>query len=163
MKPDDFAAGDSFRLSREVTAHILFPPRVFPRSTVDDQVYVVRLLAAPSTSILFMSDSGEKTERALLAFGLNLRSDIIVKGQHNSGQSGFDAFLDAVRPQLIIATSRDFPDYERISDEWAQHLRARGIKLFRQDETGAVTLRFRRDGWEAQSYLTGETFRSSSQ
>jgi beta-lactamase superfamily II metal-dependent hydrolase len=42
-------------------------------------------------------------------------------------------------------------------------VRARGIKLFRQDETGAVTLRFGRDGWEARSYLTGETFRSSSQ
>jgi beta-lactamase superfamily II metal-dependent hydrolase len=42
-------------------------------------------------------------------------------------------------------------------------VRARSIELFRQDETGAVTLRFRRDGWEAQSYLTGETFRNSSQ
>ena len=113
-------------------------------------------------SILFMSDSGEKTENSLLACGLNLRSDIIIKGQHHSGQSGSDRFLDAVRPQLIIATSRDFPEYERISDEWAEHVRARGIKLFRQDETGAVTVRVGRDGWEAQSYLTGEAFRSSS-
>ena len=29
IKPDHLAAGDSFRLSRDVTAHVLFPPRVF--------------------------------------------------------------------------------------------------------------------------------------
>jgi competence protein ComEC len=92
-----------------------------------------------------------------------LRSDILIKGQHHSGESGSEAFLEAVRPRLIIATSRDFPEYERISDEWVEHVRAHGIELFRQDETGAVTMRFRRDGWEAQSYLTGEIFRSSSQ
>jgi len=162
IKTDHLAAGDSFRLSREVTAHVLFPPRVLLANISDDQAYVIQLVVAPSTSILFMSDSGEKTENSLLAYGLNLRSDIIIKGQHHSGQSGSNRFLDAVRPQLIIATSRDFPEYERISDEWTERMRARCIKLFRQDETGAVTVRVSRDGWEAQSYLTGETFRSSS-
>jgi beta-lactamase superfamily II metal-dependent hydrolase len=94
---------------------------------------------------------------------LNLHSDIVVKGQHHSGNSCSGSFLDVVRPRLIIATSRDFPPTERISDNWAEELRTRGIKLFRQDETGAVTLRFDRNSWEAQSYLTGETFLSSSQ
>jgi hypothetical protein len=66
------------------------------------------------------------------------------------------------RPRLVIATSRDFPDHERISDRWAEKLQRRGIKLFRQDETGAVTLRFGHDSWEAQGYFTGEIFRSAS-
>jgi beta-lactamase superfamily II metal-dependent hydrolase len=108
-----------------------------------------------------MSDSGEKTENSLLAYGLNLRSDIIIKGQQFR-PVWLGSIPDAVQPQLIIATSRDFPEYERIRDEWAERVRARGIKLFRQDETGAVTVRVGRDGWEAQSYLTGEAFRSSS-
>jgi beta-lactamase superfamily II metal-dependent hydrolase len=99
----------------------------------------------------------------LLASRLNLQSDIIIKGQHHSGESGSDTFLDATQPRLIIATSRDFPGYERISDAWAENLQKRGIKLFRQDEAGAVTLRFGHNGWEAQSYVTGEIFRSSSQ
>jgi len=163
IERDHLAAGESFRVSPEVTAKVLYPPRVFPAAIADDQAYVIQLTVAPSTSILFMSDNGLETERALLAYGLNLHSDIIVKGQHHSGRSSSDAFLDAVRPRLIIATSRDFPEYERISDEWVELLRAHGIKLFRQDETGAVTLRFGRHGWEARSYLTGEIFRNSSQ
>ncbi|PYK85775.1 MAG: hypothetical protein DMF47_09105 [Verrucomicrobia bacterium] len=91
-----------------------------------------------------------------------MRSDILVKGQHHSGGSGSDTFLEAVQPRLIIATSRDFPEYERVSDEWAEQVRARGIKLFRQDETGAVELKFGRNDWEARAYITGETFRSAN-
>jgi competence protein ComEC len=163
IKLDNLVAPDGFQLSRDLTAHILFPPANFSAPIADDQVYVVHLLVAPRARILFMSDSGIKTERALLANRFNLQSDIIIKGQHHSGESGSDAFLDAVQPRLIIATSRDFPGHERISDTWAENLQKRGIKLFRQDETGAVILRFRQDSWEAQSYFTGETFRSASQ
>jgi competence protein ComEC len=163
IKLDDLAEGDSFHLSKDVAAHLLFPPRNFSSPTTDDQAYVVHLLVAPATWILFMSDSGIKTEQALLASHLNLQSDIIIKGQHHSGESGSDAFLDATRPRLIIATSRDFPGHERISDAWAENLRKRSIKLFRQDETGAAILRFHQDSWEAQSYCTGEIFRSPSQ
>src|SRR5438128_4170219 len=163
IKPDVLTAGDSFRLSRDVTARILFPPRSFSSPVADDQAYVIRLLVEPARSILLMSDSGIQTEDALLASHSNVRSDVMIKGQHHSGHSGSEAFLDAARPRLIIATSRDFPDHERISDNWADELQKRGIRLFRQDKTGAVTLRFHRDGWEAQSYVTGETFRSANQ
>ena len=163
LKTDALAAGESFRLSRDVTANVLFPPPGFSSLIADDQAYVIHLLIGSAASILFMSDSGIKTEQTLLASHLNLRSDIIVKGQHHSGQSGSEAFLDAARPRLIIATSRDFPVHERISDTWAEDLQRRGIKLFRQDQAGAVILRFGHDSWEAQSCLTGEIFRSTNQ
>ena len=42
----------------------------------------------------------------------------------------------------IVATSRIFPNSENITDEWAAMIRDRGIKLFRQDESGAVELKF---------------------
>jgi beta-lactamase superfamily II metal-dependent hydrolase len=161
-KPALLVAGDKFHLSRRVAAHVLFPPRGFAGGTADDQALVIRLLVAPHTSVLFMSDSGVETERALLNQGSELESEILVKGQHFTGISGSGAFLDAVRPRLIIATSTDFPQRERISDEWAEQVRARGIKLFRQDETGAVELEFPGNEWRARAYLTGEVFRSVS-
>jgi len=163
IKPTDLAAGDSFSLSREVTARVLFPPRNFSAPIADGQACVLQLVLSSGTRVLLTSDSGIKTEEELLRRNADLRSDILIKGQHHSGESGSEAFLNAVRPRLIIATSSDFPEHERLSDNWVENMRARSIELFRQDETGAVTLRFRGGSWEAQSYLPGKTFRSSSQ
>ena len=151
----------TFGISSNVTARILFPPSDFSVSSADDQALVVQVTIY-GTPILFMSDSGYATERFLLESGSVLRSDLLIKGQHHSGKSGSEIFLDAVRPRLVIATSRDFPQQERISDEWAERLRARGIKLFRQDETGAVEVKFGERNWEARSYVTGEIFRSDN-
>jgi beta-lactamase superfamily II metal-dependent hydrolase len=161
-KPAESTAGDSFYLSRDAIAYVLFPPRCFAGATADDQALVIRLSITPRTSVLFMSDNGEETERALLSSGSNVQSDILVKGQHYSGISGSIPFLDAVRPRLIIATSKEFPEHERISEQWIEQLRASGIKPFRQDETGAVELEFRENEWTAHAYLTGEVFRSVS-
>ena len=161
-KPVELCAEDNLNLSREAIGHVLFPPRGFVGATADDQALVIRLAIAQDMSVLFMSDNGIETERALLTNGSDLQSEILVKGQHYSGSSGSIPFLDAVRPRLIIATSREFPEHERIGEQWAEQLRARGIKLFRQDETGAVELKFSNQEWRARAYLTGEVFRSVS-
>jgi len=152
---------ERFFLSSNVAAKILFPPANLNASTADDQAFVVQI-AANQTRILFMSDSGYETEKWLLASHADLRSDVLIKGQHHSGNSGSGVFLDAVQPRLIVATSRDFPEQERISDEWAERVRARRIKLFRQDETGAVELDVSARDWQSRAYLTGEIFRSDN-
>ena len=162
IHPAQLVQNDSFQISPDVTATIVHPPRGFTAPRADDQAYVIRLFVKPiAMSVLFVSDSGEPTERCLLESGVDLRSDILIKGQHQSGQSGSAQFLAAVQPRLIVATASDFPWQERVDEEWSAGVCARGIKLFRQNETGAVTLRFSRYGWEARSYMTGETFRSA--
>jgi competence protein ComEC len=160
IRPANLHAGETFNLSPGISAKILFPPPGFAARTADDDASVVQLAILPSTKILFTSDAGGETERALVDSKCDLRSDILVKGQHHSGQSGSDAFLNSVQPRLIIATSRDFPDSERVRDEWAEAIQARGIKLFRQDQTGAVEISFAQGEWKARAYVTGETFRS---
>jgi competence protein ComEC len=154
--------GDQFNLADDVTARILFPPTGFESGRADDQALVIQLMVSGKPCALFMSDSGPATEASLLQTYPNLRSDIIVKGQHHSGSSGSAAFLERVEPKAIVATSRAFPESERIKPEWAEGVQARGIKLFRQDETGAVQIRVFGDSWEARSYVTSETFRSTS-
>src|SRR5205085_12555374 len=125
------------------------------------QALVIELIVSGSRRVLLMSDSGEPTEKYLIANYPDLTTDILIKGQHHTGISGTAAFLDCVRPQVIIATSRDFPESERLKPEWIEAVREHGIQLLRQDETGAVQLRLFRNRWEATSYVTGETFRSS--
>ena len=156
------AAGDEFDLSRDVRARILFPPRGFEGDKADDQALVIQLSVSGKSRVLIMSDSGVATEEFLIKNYPDLRSDIVVKGQHYSGISGSEAFLDSVQPDAIVATSSDLAENERIKDEWVERVGARGIKLFRQDETGAVRIRIFRDRWEAKTYVTSETFRRTS-
>src|SRR5215510_6695315 len=74
IKPAELAAGHSFLLTHDVIAHVLFPPLGFAGATADDQALVIRLLIPTETFILFMSDNGAETERALLSNGLDLQS-----------------------------------------------------------------------------------------
>ena len=154
--------GDEVPLSPHITARILFPPPDRRAKMADDQAFVVHLMLPSNRRVLFMSDSGESTERALLEGQVDLRSDLLVKGQHHSGLSGSAAFLDAVRPSAIIATARESAENQRIKEEWAEMVKGRGIKLLRQDKTGAVSVRFFRDHWETTPFLAGETFRSTN-
>ena len=154
--------GKLFALTRHVTGKILHPPADFRAKAADDQALVIQLRIEKKFRVLLVFDSGRATERLLLARPNELRSNILIKGQHYTGQSGSAQFLDAVRPELVVATSVDFPAHERVADDWAQMLREHGIQLLRQDRTGAVRLQFFRDHWRANGFLDQETFRSSS-
>ncbi|MGH8094680.1 MAG: ComEC/Rec2 family competence protein [Chthoniobacterales bacterium] len=156
------ARGDSFALSPRVTARVLHPAAGARSQAADDQALVVQLLIEKKYRVLLVSDSGLSTEKALLARPNELKSDVLIKGQYYNGPSGSPDFLEAVDPQLIIATSVEFPARERIPDQWAAMVRARGIRLFRQDETGAVRLEFFRDQWRATGFLNHEALRRSS-
>ncbi|MEO6970059.1 MAG: ComEC/Rec2 family competence protein, partial [Chthoniobacterales bacterium] len=159
----EIAARNSlFRFSRHVSARVLFPVAGFPAKAADDQALVVQLIIDGKFRVLLVSDSGRMTEETLLAHPEELKSDVLIKGQHHTGESGSAEFLAAVNPQLIVATSRDFPARERISEDWARRVQERGITLFRQDQTGAVDLEFFRNEWRATSFLGHSVFRSTS-
>ncbi len=160
-KREVIARNSQFTLSPGVTARILYPPAGFDAKAADNQTLVLQLLVDRTFRVLLISDSGWETEQNLLNQPNELRSDILIKGQHYTGRSGSDELLAAVRPKLIVATSVAFPARERVSDQWAQSVRKKGITLLRQDETGAVRLRFFRDHWEATPFLSQETLPSS--
>ena len=147
------AAPEEVKLGREITARVLFPPPNHLARIADDQAVVVQLVVDDHWRVLLMSDSGESTEQSLLKSGVDISSHILIKGQHSSGLSCSAAFLERVGPEAIIASSPEFPENERIKEDWAREVTARSIKLYRQDQTGAVTLRFFRNRWEAIPYL----------
>ena len=153
--------GNCLLLGRDVHAEILYPPPNIKIRSADDAPLIAQLIINEQIRVLFESDAGAEAEVALLESGDDLKSDILIKGQHHSGDSGTREFLDGVKPKLIIATSRESPVAEQITEEWSSEIARRGIKLFRQDRTGTVEIQFRGEDWTAQSYLTGECFRSS--
>jgi competence protein ComEC len=160
-EPRPLFRGDSLLLGRDVHAEILYPPPNIKIRSADDAPLIAQLVINEQIHVLFESDAGATAEAALLGSGDDLKSEILIKGQHHSGDSGTPEFLDAVNPRLIIATSRESPVAEQITEEWSSDIARRGIQLFRQDRTGAVEIQFRNESWTARAYLDGESFRSS--
>lgn len=152
------ARGDNLPLAPGVTLHVLYPPEGLRAGPADDKALVVRLDAA-GKRILFTSDAGFTTERWLAenAPPDELRADILVKQMHAKDFSGTPEFLQAVGPALVVASSTRFPPQEAIREEWAAQVEALGIRLLRQDQTGAVRITLPRDGaWQAEPFLGGK-------
>src|SRR5947207_1098419 len=161
-RPRHLIRGDSLLFGRHAHVEILYPTTNTKVTAADDAPLIVQLVFNEEIRVLFESDAGTKAEAALLETGDNLQSDILIKGQHHFGGSGTPRFLEAVKPKLIVATSHESPVAEQITEEWANEIAHRGIKLFRQDQTGAVEVQIGDEEWTARAYLSGETFRSSS-
>jgi competence protein ComEC len=154
--------GDVLRLSDNVSARVLFPPAGIEARTADDKALVWQINAF-GTRVLLMSDSGFSTERWLLEHEQDLRSDILVKGEHASDFSGTPDFLRAVAPRLLICSASDFPPSEQVNEQWARETSARGIALFREDKTGAVEIAIRPSGWQARAFVNHQVFTSRKQ
>ena len=151
-------APEEVGLAKKGNASLLFQPAGFKAGNADDQAMVLQLEVARRWRVLLTTDSGEATERKLMAQTTALASDVLVKGQHHSGISGGAEFIDRVHPRLIVATSPIFPENERVKDDWAEMVIQKGARLLRQDETGAVTLRFFSDRWEAIPFLESRAY-----
>lgn len=151
-------AGDVLTLAPGVTVQVLFPPPGLSRSLADDKGFVLRLDAG-TTRVLFLADAGLATEQWLLEHVPDrLAADILIKGSARSGPSGDVAFLEKIAPRLVVATAADFPSSEKIPPEFAAALEGLGIRLFRQDECGAVTIHIHPHHWEASAFLTNRHY-----
>lgn len=151
-------AGDWITFGSHVRAEILHPPSGFARPSADDKAIVIRLDVGP-TRILFLSDAGFTVEQHLLRTAREkLAADILVKGAPGQGPSADPAFLDAVRPRVVIATAATFPESEILTPSFEENLRHRGATLFRQDATGAVRIRIFSTHWEVSAFLGGRHF-----
>jgi ComEC/Rec2-related protein len=148
-------------LGSNATLRVLYPPPDIAATSADDKALAL-LLEAGGCRVLFMSDNGFLTERWLLDHNAVVKSDILVKGQHASDISGTPDFLNAVAPRAIVCATSDFPPEARIPDEWARDVARRGIELFREDRTGAVTIELRAGECAVRSHLGNQTFQSKS-
>ena len=101
-----------------------------------------------------MSDAGLSTEQWLLAHSAEkLPCDILIKGSSRRGPSADLSFLKAANPSVVVASAADFPASERIPDALVENLASLGIRLFRQDENGAVRIRIYSTHWEVSAWV----------
>jgi len=154
-------AGDRLEWAPDVALKILHPPPDLKRDVADDKVIVARLDAA-AARVLFLSDAGFATQEWLLKnSAADLPSDILVAGRHRSGLPMDRAFIEAVNPSVLIVTVSHFPANEPLDEQWARMVREMGIRIFRQDETGAVTVEISPDHFRVVGFVDGREFVSA--
>lgn len=149
---------DCIQLGRGATLRVLFPPPGLKRTAAADMALVLQLQCG-STRVLFMSAAGFSTEQWLIENEPDLRSDILIKGQHPNDLSGTPDFLSRVAPKVVVCSQLGYGKPVTQLDAWAADAAAQGITVFRQDKTGAVHIDIRDEGYEVRAFLGGQTFR----
>lgn len=151
-------AGDRVDFADGVSVQILHPPAGLEQNEADDKVVVARLDAA-SARVLFISDAGPATQEWLMANKRDeLAADVLVAGRHRSGIPMDRSFLAAVNPAVVVSTAGHFPANEPLTPEWCRMVRSLGVRLFRQDETGAVRLEIGGGEVRVRGFVDGREF-----
>jgi competence protein ComEC len=92
-------------------------------------------------AVLLTGDIEAPQERALLARDRQrLRADVLLAPHHGSGTSSTVEFLEAVQPQVAVFQMGYRNRYRHPKPEVVERYTARGIRVLRSDQTGAMTL-----------------------
>lgn len=98
-----------------------------------------------SRAMLLAGDIEAPQEASLLLGDAPLSADVLLAPHHGSGTSSTAAFLEAVQPQVAVFQVGWRNRYRHPKAEVYARYGARGIRRFRTDEAGAVTLQFGAD------------------
>ena len=76
--------------------------------------------------------------------------ELLVLGHHGSAGSTSAELLDALLPELAVVSAGLHNSYGHPAAETLGRLAQRGIRVFRTDEMGTVTIYVRSDGYAAK-------------
>jgi len=122
-------------------------PRADDRFPQADDNALVLMGGFPAARVLLVSDLGRPGQKALLERARDLQADIVVTGLPSASEALGDAFLDAVRPKVIVVADSEYPAMERASPQLRERLSQRGIPVLYTRSAGAVTLELRGTHW----------------
>jgi competence protein ComEC len=144
-------AGAAWPVGEVLPVQVLHPPADWEAEKSEDNSLVV-LLEHGGTRVLVLGDAGETVEQELVRRYPDLRAEIVVKGRHGSESSGTRAFLETVRPRVVIlATSVQFG--QRSQPDLRERLAKLGIELYRTDEAGAVRIGLTASGYSIEPWF----------
>jgi competence protein ComEC len=144
------AAGARLRLG-EVSMQVLWPnPGTVPAEPPDsgtavNNVSVVLLGEANGRRFLLAGDVEEGIDPVLLERGLP-RVDVLKVAHHGSRTATTQAFVDAVRPRVAVASAGAGNTYGHPAPATLARLRAAGARTLRTDQDGSVTIELAEGG-----------------
>lgn len=135
--------GDQINLGGGARLEILHPPArpvEAGRSATNNHCIVLRLVYGRAR-LLLTGDAEEEAEADMLrADGLPLSADLLKVGHHGSRGSTGAAFLSRVAPSLAVISCGANNNYNHPHPELRERLARRGVRVFRTDLQGAITV-----------------------
>ena len=110
-----------------------------------NNVSIVFLGEANGRRFLLMGDVEQGIDPTLLARGLP-RVDVLKIAHHGSKTATTQAFVDAVRPRVAVASAGTGNPYGHPARSTLDRVRASGARVYRTDEDGSVEVDLRSDG-----------------
>ncbi|HHY41549.1 MAG TPA: MBL fold metallo-hydrolase [Thermoanaerobacterales bacterium] len=130
--------GTSINFSPDTKVEVL-APNSNEYKDLNNYSAVIKLIYG-NVAFLFTGDAEHISENEMLAGNYDLRADILKVGHHGSNSSTTDAFLAAVNPSYAVICVGKGNDYGHPHKEVLDRLSKAGIKVYRTDESGTVTI-----------------------
>lgn len=91
-------------------------------------------------SILLPADAEEQTEHRLMTKDLNLRAEVIKVSHHGSKYATAADFLERVKPKIAVISCGAWNRYGHPAQVVLDRLKAAGVKVYRTDLQGEITI-----------------------
>jgi competence protein ComEC len=138
VRVTSLSSGDVIKLADGVRLAVLHPPERVPQWWSPNESSMVLRLEMNSLAILLTGDVEGEGERALLSTSPPPAA-VLKVSHHGSRLASSEAFLETVKPSLaIISTGRNTAGHPH--PDLIERLTSRGVKVFRTDQAGAITI-----------------------
>ncbi|MCM3869335.1 MAG: MBL fold metallo-hydrolase [Pyrinomonadaceae bacterium] len=91
-------------------------------------------------SMLLPADAEQQTEQRMLTKDLNLQTDVLKVSHHGSKYATAADFLERVKPAVAIVSCGEWNRYGHPAQAVLDRLKAAGVKLYRTDLQGEITI-----------------------
>jgi competence protein ComEC len=108
-------------------------------SAINDHSIVLRVTYGHA-SVLFDADAGHDAEEDILRTSGRIRSTVLKVGHHGSAEATSDLWLKAAKPRIAVISVGKHNSFGHPSRETLQRLADNGVRVFRTDRDGAVTI-----------------------
>jgi competence protein ComEC len=139
----------------EVKVRWVYPPKATysePDEFSVNNRSIVFHLTYEKCSFLLNSDIEREAEDFLVDQGIDLRAETMVAAHHGSRSSSTPAFMASVRPKTVVIPVGAYNWYGHPSDEVLERYKLSGIKVYRTDLHGSVTVECTGDNIEISTF-----------
>jgi competence protein ComEC len=112
---------------------------------------VVARLDYGSFSMLLTGDAEAQTEDRMINKDVNLAATVLKVGHHGSKYATSDNFIKRVKPQVAVISDGEWNRYGHPSPAALDRLKAAGVKLYRTDLQGEITITTKGKGYEIKT------------